>query len=72
MPVVLEFAMSLGAIVAAAAGVVELLYSLKLALALLLVVAYILYVRRTLQSSQLMLGGLFYLVFLASAVVAVT
>ena len=38
--------------VAAAAGVVELLFSLKLALALLLVVAYVLYVRRTLQSGE--------------------
>jgi cation:H+ antiporter len=38
--------------VAAAAGVVELLYSLKLALALLLIVAYVLYVRRTLQSGE--------------------
>jgi cation:H+ antiporter len=36
--------------VAAAAGVVELLYPLKVALALLLVVAYALYVRRTLHS----------------------
>src|SRR5215217_1667567 len=35
---------------AAAAGVVELLYSLKVALALLLVVAYALYVRRTLHT----------------------
>jgi cation:H+ antiporter len=35
---------------AAAAGVVELLYSLKVALALLLVVAYVLYVRRALHS----------------------
>ena len=34
----------------AAAGVVELLYSLKVALALLLVVAYALYVRRTLHT----------------------
>jgi cation:H+ antiporter len=38
--------------VAAAAGVVELLYSLKLVLALLLVAAYVLYVRRTLQSGE--------------------
>jgi cation:H+ antiporter len=36
--------------VAAAAGVVELLYPLKVVLALLLVVAYALYVRRTLHS----------------------
>jgi cation:H+ antiporter len=36
--------------VAAAVGVVELLYPLKIALALLLVVAYALYVRRTLHS----------------------
>jgi cation:H+ antiporter len=38
--------------VAAAVGVVELLYPLKIALALLLVVAYALYVRRTLHSGE--------------------
>jgi Ca2+/Na+ antiporter len=39
--------------VAAAAGVVELLYPLKVVLALLLVVAYALYVRRALQARSL-------------------
>jgi cation:H+ antiporter len=38
--------------VAAAVGVVELLYPLKIVLALLLVVAYALYVRRTLHSGE--------------------
>jgi cation:H+ antiporter len=37
---------------AAAAGVVDLLYPLKVVLALLLVVAYVLYVRRTLHSGE--------------------
>jgi cation:H+ antiporter len=37
---------------ATAAGVVELLYPLKVALAILLIIAYVLYVRRTLHSGE--------------------
>ena len=43
--------------VAAAVGVLELLYPLKVTLALLLIVAYALYVRRTLHSGAALRGG---------------
>ena len=44
-------------VVAAAVGIVELLYPLKVVLALLLVVAYALYVRRTLHSGEALEEG---------------